>query len=207
MEECKTEIVGTFQKEIEGISSLISTLVNRIDNLEMKCSSLGKRVEDIERGTESIKLDVMEEMRDRERRRHNVIVAGLPEETDGSARERQTVDMTRIHNIFNGLIDVETAEITRIHRIGKTANGRPRLIRVVMTNENTKKALLYNAKKLRMSEHRNIFINNDLTITQRKARKALHDELTRRRNAGEDIIIRHGQIVTRDPNQNFHNGF
>ena len=60
------------------------------------------------------------------------------------------------------------------------------------------------AKNLRNSTtFKNVYINPDLTIRQQKESKALRDELKKRRNNGESVVIRNGEVVPKNNEQNF----
>ena len=69
-------------------------------------------------------------------------------------------------------------------------------------------SLLRRAKELRnTSEHRGrVYVNPDQTKRQRELSKALRNELRARRDLGEDVVIRHGKIVSK-AEQIFRAGF
>ena len=85
--------------------------------------------------------------------------------------------------------------LRRIHRIGKQVEGRDRLLRVVCCDEESKIGILRQAKLLSNTSFKKVYINPDLTKTQREERKRLREELKRRKDVGEDVTIRYGRIV------------
>ena len=59
------------------------------------------------------------------------------------------------------------------------------------------------ARKLRNSkDYKNVYINPDLTKMQREQSRKIRDELKSRRDKGESVIIRKGQIVPFDISTN-----
>ena len=69
----------------------------------------------------------------------------------------------------------------------------------MLANIQTKREILRNAKKLRTSDSeilKKIFINPDLTTAQKAIDKKLREDMWKRRENGENVIIHRGQIVT-----------
>ena len=65
-------------------------------------------------------------------------------------------------------------------------------------NSDIKRKILKNAYKLksfRTDANKKVFIVPDMTKVQREDDKKLKDELWRRRNQGEEVIIRRGKTV------------
>ena len=61
------------------------------------------------------------------------------------------------------------------------------------------------AKQLRHSQNfKNVFINPDLTKAEREKNKLLRSEVKRRRDAGEKVFLRGGQIIEVQERRNFH---
>ena len=72
------------------------------------------------------------------------------------------------------------------------------LLRVEFSSLVVRAALLSNAKYLRFHVHlKNIFIRPDLSPSQIVKNKRLIEELKSRRNAGDDVIIKSGQVILR----------
>jgi hypothetical protein len=149
----------------------------------------------VRKDAETSQEDILRETQDRYRRRKHLIVAGLPESPSGSIDDRKMYDNKKIIAIMSeiGLPDFKPKEIMRI---GKFGSQRPRLLRIKCKNVETKMSILRLAKNLRKSaDFPNIYINPDLTRTQREKDKILWTELKARRQAGETVIIRRGRIT------------
>lgn len=151
------------------------------------------------------KLEVFDEFEDRERRKPNLIISGIPEQHNGSVEERQNWDALRINSLLRDLGNFNEDIVTNTYRIGKSNSRGPRLLKVVCCNADEKRAVLLKAKELRrMEEYSRVFINSDLTPAQQVKNKALREDLKRRRGLGEDVVIQRGKIVKRGSLSNFH---
>ena len=97
-------------------------------------------------------------------------------------------------------MDLVADQVSRIGPLN-TNSSRPRLLRVKCETMEEKLSILRLSKKLRdCEEYKGIYVNPDLTLKQRELGKIQRQELKRRRDAGEDVVIRRGQIIAK---QNF----
>ena len=133
---------------------------------------------------------------DKERRKCNVVIYNLPEETGDSQAERSEKDILKFREIVKKELHLNI-RITRAFRAGKQTPGRPRLLIASLENVETKLELLKLARQLRNStEWNSLFVNPDLTLKEREEGKKLREELIRRKMAGEtNLYIRQGRIV------------
>ena len=146
--------------------------------------------------------NMVAELEERNRRRSNLILSGLPEKTDGSAEERREWDAVKAQSLFESLTHLNRSVILYVHRIGKINSNKPRLLRVICRDQDTKSAILRKAKDLRtMPQFRGVFVNQDLTPIQQKEEKSLREELKLRKSSGENVVIRRGKIVYADENR------
>ena len=155
--------------------------------------------------------DIMDDKREIERRKMNLIVFGLPEskpdendKTVWDTEKKIQKDIEEISNIISEDIGVALSPRTGIidaRRIGGPKPGQPRPLKIEFRDLNTKRDVLSNAKKLRLSDKetcKKLYINPDLTEKQKKADSELRKEMWKRRGDGENVIIRRGAIVTAD---------
>ena len=78
------------------------------------------------------------------------------------------------------------------------------MLKVEFSTEEDKRKILQKAKSLRQKpEYRFVFINPDRTIFQQKEFILIHEELRRRRENGEDVVIFKNKVVTKNNLQNF----
>ena len=77
--------------------------------------------------------------------------------------------------------------------IGK--DKRPRMLRVTVRNEETKKKLLTNARKIEGKGRDRVYINQDRTPKEREIFRKLREELMEKRKENPDLVIRDNKIV------------
>ena len=205
IENTKDEIIVSLKKETVEISNKLSLLIRRVDELEKRNVQLEQRCNQLEAQSHHMPPFIFDEMEDRLRRRTNLIISGIPEQTSGTTEERSKADSQKVTTLLDDLCEVSDESISRVHRIGRQQPDKNRLLRVILSDEEDTKKILYRAKELRnLPPHKNIFINRDLTHYQREDNKKLREELKRRRASGEDVVIRSGKLVCRSQAQNFH---
>ena len=183
--------------EVEG------TILRVLETQRKQEEEIKALKEDIQRMKDD-NTNILAEIEDRDRRKANLIVSGLQEMEEGSVEERKQWDLAKVQALFSHLEDKEepSAGVSNTFRIGRINSSKPRLLKVVCATAEFKRSLLLKAKSLRENtEYKHVYVNPDLTPSQQAQNKQLREELRRRRNLGEEVIIRHGAIV-RKPN--FH---
>ena len=149
--------------------------------------------------------NIMNEVEDRERRRPNLIVAGLQEKENGTLEERKKWDAEKVDDLIEELCDFENSVVSSVFRIGKMNSSGPRLLKVICCDVDSKRSILCKSKELRNStDFKNVYLNPDFTPKQQKENKRLRQELKARRDRGEEVTIRHGQIVEKRSGNHFH---
>jgi hypothetical protein len=136
-----------------------------------------------------IRMGVVEEM-EREKRRNNLVLMGVPEEgKDGEGREI-------VADVISGLIQEAKVEFVLVGRIGKKGAGT-RPVRIRIEDQGHRRKLLGRAKDLKGMEGMDrIYIMPDLTRVQQLEDKKLREEVKRLRAAGErGVKIEKGVVV------------
>ena len=137
------------------------------------------------------------EYREREARKTNVIIHNIPESSKETPAERKEEDATYVKNIA-AQINVPDIDIKAVIRLGKKTN-KPRLTKIQFSTVSQKRSILQNARQLKEAgndEMERIFITPDQSVKARQLNKQLRKELTERLEAGEEnIVIRKGKIV------------
>ena len=195
-----TNVLGSLQTkmcEVEG------TLLKVLETQKRQDEEIKNLKEDVLRMKEN-QTNIIAEIEDRDRRKSNLVISGLQEMEEGTVEERKQWDLAKVRVLFSHLDDTEehAQGVSNTFRIGKINSSKPRLLKVVCANAESKRAILFKAKSLReREEYKHVYVNPDLTPAQQAQNKALREELRMRRNLGEDVIIRRGTIVRK---QNFH---
>lgn len=223
VEESKVEVLQSIQSVRDEFLQLRNELRNldvRMQGLETSLNEF-RNVQDSHReeifelksaieSAKDIQNDVnpkslLQEVEDREKRRKNVIINGLPEKTDGTVKERQEFDINCVKEMFQhlGLNHLNTATT---HRFGKIKKDKVRPVKVRFRDTFSKEELLRKSKDLSRSiKFRNAFVSRDLTQSQQQQQYQLRQELRRQRDAGLDVVIYNGQVLPRNSiNKNFH---
>lgn len=130
----------------------------------------------------------LKETREREHRTANFMIFNSTESASEDNTERKEHDKTAVKDICEA-IGITSLDIKNIIRIGKKGD-KSRPIKVTVGDPKQQKEILKNAKKLKNHPSLGkIGLSPDLTADQRKERKALVEELDRRKEAGEDDLI------------------
>ena len=148
----------------------------------------------VKRSHEEIAV-ILDEIQDKERRKHNVVIHNL-RETEGQTHEERTKGDDEKFKIMvkDGMKLV--VQTTKTFRVGKKDDNKPRLMVVTLTNMADKMEILKLAASLRDTEWSRVYVTPDLTWKEREEGRQLRSELARRKEAGEEHIwIRRGRIV------------
>jgi len=146
----------------------------------------------------------VDELRDRERRKNNIIVFNVGESTKDDSEERKQDDEAEVHNI---LFELNVASnLSNPVRLGPKRDDSqyPRPLRITVENETTKWNILREAKNLSKSgeeAYKKVYIKKDMTPTEREKDAELRKQLWEKRKQAEEAqdsskwIIRKGRIV------------
>jgi hypothetical protein len=146
-----------------------------------------------------------EELEDIRKRRTNVIMHGLKESTSDDIDQRRQEDEDQIVNLLHSIRcdNISVATTTRLGKRQEDPVKNPRSLLMCVASEDQKDQILKLAKNLRgRKEYEKVFIQQDLTLKQRRKRSELVNELKQRRAAGEkNLILVNDKIVLRWQNQ------
>jgi len=148
-------------------------------------------------------VSTMNEEKERDRRRFNLIIHNAPESTAELAVTRKTDDIDLATDIFNVYLGAK-ATVTKALRLGKKTEkntDKPRLMKVTVDTLESKAFILRNCTKLRSADqssyYSNIYITPDLTPTEREANRQLRAKLAVLNKDGKLYKIKNGKIVPR----------
>ncbi len=138
------------------------------------------------------------EAKDRERRKKNVVVFGLKESTKTAESEKQLDDKINVEKMIDAT--GSTAKILFVKRF-KSKSDKPGPVLVGLTEFEDRNPLLLKAKNLKQkSGYESVYISPDLTDAERMEDRNLRkqrDDLNAKRNSGDPFryAIRGNQIV------------
>lgn len=187
-EELKEQI-----KLLEELQEQFHDTVNKVDGLKTQIKQ--EILEEV--------LEDLDERREKEEKKSNLIIFNVEEKTYQSRQERMDSELKFCEEIFQSIeTEATTRNIIEIRRLGKYnaqgTNANPRPLLVKMTDTHIKWNIIKNGKKLR--DVRNHMISKlrivpDLTRKEREADKKLKEELKAKRDVGEtDWIIKKGKL-------------
>ena len=144
-------------------------------DLDEKQEAMGKRIDELENnGIESRIREALMEQKERDIRKLNVMVFGLPESDQETPERRNEEDYDRILDIARVVMELEnprTMFTGRPIRIGLRKPGKSRPLRLTVNSTDSKKKIM-EAARLKVKESddemtRNIYFHPDLTKKQR----------------------------------------
>ena len=193
-----SEELTSLAKKVDTVSDSQKLILSRMNEMEAKSKDLEKKWEK----TQEFQRNLLAEIDERDRRRPNLMISGIPEKTEGSAAERKDFDNEQVEALFHNLDrDLGCDDILKSFRVGKS-DSKPRLLKVICLDSATKRKVLTKAKTLRtIASYKDVYVNPDLTPLQQKQNKDLREELKRRKNSAEDVVLRGGKVSLRE---NFH---
>ena len=198
------------EKRIEDLLAVTTDLRDRLERAEAGDSPLLKlKIEEIVK--KELK-EVMEERDEQERRAPNLIIVNIPESNRENVDDRKKDDEKLIRETLKKTeLNVgELNDVTIIARLGREpTNGIIRPIKIQINNPLTKAKVLRNGRLINSRDCAaadRIYVNKDLTQSQREQGKALRDELKDKRRTQQDRkwTIRNDKVVElrQDDNRN-----
>ena len=149
--------------------------------------------------------EAMEEQREIDKRKNNLIIVNMKESTRVEIEERKYDDLTAARTLFERVVSLDQGDVVEPVRLGRMGGNLPRMLRVTVKSEEKKKEILRKAHELNSSvtdSKKKVYINSDYTQKQRETYKALRAEKHRRTEEGEqNLVIRNGKIVVGKPRQ------
>ena len=205
--DLKNDLVAAFKLDIQKVQTQIEFLTLRCCGLEQKLETVlhlqqeqQKEIDELRfavTSMESVRIDVCTEMEDRESRRNNIIVFGLPE-LSATISERFEFDEQQVDNILSEL-NIPDCEAIELRRLGKTNNGKsPRPLKVTLSSRIGVQRILNKTRLLKHSARfKEVFISKDRTKQQQNEWQEMRREFDRRKRNKEDVVIYNGKICLR----------
>ena len=148
----------------------------------------------------SVAINVADELSERNKRKCIVVVHNLPEPPAATNES----DTSCFADICRGELGLEV-KITKSIRLGQKQNSKSRSLLIKLSGEALRNKVLSLAPKVRFSSTLyQLYIQPDMTPTEREAYRKLQEELERRKTLGEkNLIIRNGNMNKEDLEQEY----
>ena len=143
-----------------------------------------------------------EELRQRERKRLNVVLYSLPESKNVNESVAYQDDMLKLKDVLFKKEGFKPEHVKRANRIGEKSNNNVRPVRIIFTDMTTRSNVLSMTDLIYEdgSDTTKLYVSEDRTKMQLTQHKLLVEELKMRKEAGEsDLTIRNGSIVKKRP--------
>lgn len=186
-----TSEIASEQNRIKAQLSQLETKISQGENKIMSLESDFRQLKIMPESSANYQLSLNEqiihEIQERKKREHNIIIAGVPEQTSSNVEQRLLNDESEVLKILSQ-INKDISKPTKIFRIGKFLPGKMRGLKVCFDNPDAAMQLLRSKNKLST----NVKIFSDQTPAQRDYFQKIKNELTHRVNNGErDITIKY----------------
>ena len=167
---CRTSFTG-----VRKMVCRVAKVEQKQVDLDEKQEEMGKRIDELENnGIESRIREALTEQKERDIRKLNIMVFGLPESDQETPERRNDEDYNRILDIVSVVMEIDnprTMFTAKPIRIGLRKPGKSRPLRLNVDSTESKKKIIEAARlKVKESEDemaRNVYFHPDLTKKQR----------------------------------------
>ena len=200
--------ITALTQQFSAISQALQGLTERLENSCLSTQAIQPQPDELMKSV----AEHMVELQEREKRKFNVLIRGVPEVLESAPNSDDTVKV-RV-NLFQRAMGIPADQIpanaiVSTRRVGRPSQDYPRHIIVTLDSIKTKIMILKAAPNLRGKAldndgpHRpsfGLFVSPDYTKMQQEQQKCLRDEVKRRRAVGERVkIFRDQVVVVNDP--------
>lgn len=185
----------TSNSEMNRIEKMFQLINNNMGKMNNKLDAITKEMRQLKQENNELKNkliiheDKIEQL-EREIRKKNIVVKGIPDEEE----ENEEKGREKINTVIlkMGVEIDEKTEVDEIRRIGKYDSNRTRPILVKFTKESTKMKILRSARKLKGTD---IWVDEDYPKNIQEERRELIQKMKEARNKGETAILRYNKLI------------
>ena len=169
------DLLGRYEEQAR-VNDELKTEIERLKNI-VESSSSGP--ESAPNGSATVAEATISELQERQRRSSHIMVFNMPEQNN---------DLEEVKTLF-GTLTTTPLNIMTVNRYGNRNKNDIRSLRVVLSSSLEAQCVLKNRPKLKK-----IFIDPDLTKSQRDVDKPIREEL-KRRQGEKNLAIRYTKGV------------
>ena len=129
------------------------------------------------------------EEKDRQNRRKDIIIFGLPESKKTASEDRKEEDTRKFTGVCKNILIVNITEdsLEKVIRLGKITEDKDRPLLITLKEETKKREIFQNLNKLREAGGplENVIITHDLTPKQKEELKEKIEEAREKENKDE----------------------
>lgn len=168
---------------MQDLKALIISLQREVENLKsLKLSAPNNSPFDFE--------EIIQEITDRNARKNNIIIYGIPENTSADRNEKILHDTQQVTEVIKCILP-DTESTYKPIRLGKFDANRtkPRPIKITLSTTNNAHDIIHNAHKLKSQRELNsVRVSLDKTPKQQEYYRKLKAELSKRTSDGENNL-------------------
>lgn len=171
---------------LNAISSMSSAVASKTASLEGEL----RAYKDIRANSSQNNFGICEaisEMNEQQVRSKNIIICNVPESVKTTEAGKILDDQAAVTTIIGEIDKSANENITKIYRIGKSSNTKPRPIKIELQNAVQSRNIISKRSLLK----NNIRIYPDQTPAQQKFLNDLRSQLEKRKENGEDVTIKY----------------
>jgi len=179
MNKTKAEVSNKLKEIFEGQESgSWSEIVKR--EVTSSLNNVSEDIQAVQNTLTETKTQVNEQ-RDKESRRNNIVIYRIPESTEARSEDRNKEDVSFCMQLFNNALQAGMTEedIVNVFRLGRrTENGDPRPLMVQLGRYTSKNIVMESLYKLRGADRKfkSVVIAHDMTLAEREDCKRLVTE-------------------------------
>lgn len=186
--------IKMLQESMQANTAHVNGVKEEMKKINKSNKSIENKMNEMATGNEAtkVKMETMERRIDyfeRENRKRNIIIHGLPEKQNETWKEREVAVMELLKNKLKS--NVQITEIDSIKRIGKIKVDRIRPIVVAFTTLRRKIEIMTLKKVLKDTE---IYIQQDFTDQVIQKRKELNPIINRLRKEGKTASLKYDTL-------------
>lgn len=195
--EVQSEPQSRVESKLDTVLKMLESLTTRLNKIET--DQAGVTPEAIEglitQKVEEKVGECLEELKEKESRKLNIIVNNLPESHGTSIDDQRVADLQKVRGMVTDIIgEVAAEDISSPMRLGPIKIGQaphPRPLKLTIKKPESKEKILRNARKLNNGKEpsQRVYFNDDYTPRERDLHKKLRLELRARREKGETNIM------------------
>ena len=194
------ENLALLQIEMKSVREQSSATDTKLETLvEAKLvEGLERRVESRVDGKVKQLSEDMSETLEIEKRKGNLVFHGLKEGKDSNDTNEKPHDWQMVEELLrNGLKLDPSRHVDEVTRIGRSAEGKIRPLRVKIKSMESRIEIMKRARDLKdCEEFKRVFIAPDLTRKQQQTDKDLRDHVKKFREEGQTgVMIRYGKVI------------
>lgn len=168
----------------EDIASLKQVVINLQKEIaDFKNLKVNNKLEDFQFE------EIIHEIQEREKRKHNLIIYGVKEEPNQNSEERLTQEHLHITDMFSAVsVDSDVTKLTRLGAYDPSKRS-PRPLKITLRKEEDVHKMIKKARTIKgIERYKHINISLDRTPKQIELYKKVKTELDSRKNDGEENI-------------------